>query len=287
LPFFVYVTNHENDSRYSTNNTYVGFYRIVHDAKHPGNETPPVPHPSTWFSHLERRHAPSSRNPHHAAPSNPARQQEEGSDDDDDGDNDVEIERERISLKCPLTLLTFENPVKNSKCVHSFERQAIEDMIKAGSMTVPAGPNDFQGGAASGGRNARARRVRAAPCPVCSEALTLNDLEPDLVLLRRVRRARAAELREQEDSELGSGRPERRRGVMIESDEHPDTSDDEEARQAGEEQEQERIRIKRERSRMSSTAPTVADNSPESEEDEEDEESNDGSDSRGGSDSSD
>ncbi|OKL56183.1 hypothetical protein UA08_08567 [Talaromyces atroroseus] len=248
--------------RYSSNNTYVGFYRIVHDAKHPGNETPPVPHPSTWFNHLEQRQIPpasSSSSRTTAAFNNQARHQDR---------DDVEIERERISLKCPLTLRTFEDPVKNSKCVHSFERMAIQDMIKASPMTIPAGPNDFQGGGAAG-RNARARRVRAAPCPVCSEALTLNDLEPDLVLLRRVRRARAAELREQEEAEFGGGRRKglhgRSSGVTIDSDDSDDDDDDddsesEEDREARQVQEQERIRIKRERS---SRAPTAADDESE------------------------
>lgn len=283
----------ETKTRYSSNNAYVGFYSVVHDAKYPGDETPPVPHPSTWFKHLER---PSSRrranspshSPHHAAAggatdrSNNAVHQrqrvahEANDEDDDDDDDDIEIERERISLKCPLTLLTFENPVKSSKCMHSFERQAIEDMIRASSMTVPAGPNDLQGG---GGRNARARRVRATRCPVCSTAMTLNDLEPDMVMLRRVRRAQALALREQEDVELGGrqrqGRSRGRSGgVMIESgsDDGPGDSEGDQDNQAREEEIQDRIRIKRERSRMSSRAPTAVSDDEIADEDEDDDE---------------
>ncbi|KAL3257710.1 hypothetical protein ABHI18_006595, partial [Aspergillus niger] len=33
--------------RYSTNNSYIGFYKIIHEAKHIGDEIPPPPHPST------------------------------------------------------------------------------------------------------------------------------------------------------------------------------------------------------------------------------------------------
>jgi mRNA (guanine-N7-)-methyltransferase len=172
---------------------------------------------------------------------------------DEEEDDDIEIERERISLKCPLTLVVFEDPVKSTKCIHSFERKAIEDMIRASSMTVPAGENDFQAG---GGRNARARRVRAVPCPICSVPMSLNELEPNLVLVRRVRRMRTAELREQEEAELG-GEYRVRNGVTIDSDgEEDDNDNSHEARQ----QREEEIRIKREKSRMSSRAPTVVNN---------------------------
>lgn len=232
--------------RYTTNNTYVGFYRIVHEAKYPTGEVPPVPPASAWFNHLEpnRRAAANSRQQSAAAASN----NDEATEDDD---ADIEIERERISLKCPLTLVVFEDPVKSTKCIHSFERKAIEDMIRGSSMTIPASENDFQGG---GGRNARARRVRALPCPICSVPMSLNDLEPDLVLVRRVRRMRAAELREQEEAELGGGRR-GRNGITVDSDGEED--DDNDDTQEKRRQREEEVRIKREKSRMSSRAPTV------------------------------
>lgn len=245
--------------RYTNNNTYVGFYRIVHEAKYPTDEVPPVPPASTWFNHLEpnRRAANSYQQSAAAAPSN-----DQDMEDEEEDDDDIEIERERISLKCPLTLVVFEDPVKSTNCIHSFERKAIEDMIRASSMTVPAGENDFQAG---GGRNARARRVRALPCPICSVPISLNELEPNLVLVRGVRRMRAAELREQEEAELGGGRR-GRDGVTIDSDGeevHDDNSH--EARQ----QREEEIRIKREKSRLSSRAPTVVNNYEDEDEDDE------------------
>ncbi|EED23073.1 mRNA cap methyltransferase [Talaromyces stipitatus ATCC 10500] len=244
--------------RYTNNNAYVGFYRIVHDAKQPGNETPPVPHPSTWFNHLEPNRRPdTSRQQSTAAiPTN-------DEDDNMEEDEEIEIEKERISLKCPLTLVTFEDPVKSTKCIHSFERKAIEDMIRASSMTIPAGETDFQGG---GGRNARARRVRAVPCPVCSVPMSLNDLEPNFVLVRRVRRMRAAELREQEDAELGSGRR-NRNGVMIDSDAEGEEEDDDDDTRSEMQQKEEEVGIKWERPRSSSRALTaVAGNDEEDDE---------------------
>lgn len=235
--------------RYTTNNAYIGFYRIVHEAKYPTGEVPPVPPTSAWFSHLEpnRRTAATSRQQSAAATSNSTSQDME----EDEENNEIEIERERISLKCPLTLVVFEDPVKSKKCIHSFERKAIEDMIRASSMTVPAGENDFQAG---GGRNARARRVRAVPCPVCSVPMSLGDLEPDLVLARRVRRMRAAELREQEEAELG-GAHRGRNGVMIDSD---DDNDHVNHAQDRRQQREEEVRVKREKLTLSSRAPTVA-----------------------------
>lgn len=237
--------------RYTTNNTYVGFYRIVHEAKYPTGEVPPVPPSSTWFNRLEpnsRRTANSRQQSATTTSTNPSQDIDE-----DEGEDDIEIERERISLKCPLTLVVFEDPVKSAKCIHSFERKAIEDMIRASSMTIPAGENDFQAG---GGRNARARRVKAVPCPVCSVPMSLNDLEPNLVLVRRVRRMRAEELREQEEAELGGGRRGRNE-VTIDSDGEDEDDDDEADAQERRRQKEEEVRIKREKSRLSSRAPTV------------------------------
>ncbi|CRG84059.1 hypothetical protein PISL3812_01398 [Talaromyces islandicus] len=244
--------------RYTQNNSYVGFYRIVHDSKHPGDEIPPVPHPSTWFSHLESTTgADGSASPVHG------RIRDDQSPDDED--EEISIERERISLKCPLTFSTFEDPVKSTKCVHSFERQAIEDLIRNSTMTIAAGEHDFQGG----GRGARARRVRAVRCPVCSVTLTLNDLKRDPVLLRRVLRAKAAEQREEEEARF-EGRHHhhrkggRKSGFTIASDDDDQVSiDDDDDKENEDEDDQEgaknRVHIKRERSRFSSRAPHSVD----------------------------
>jgi mRNA (guanine-N7-)-methyltransferase len=241
--------------RYAQNNTYVGFYRIVHDSKHPGDEIPPVPHPSAWFSHLE---AGMARN----GSASPVHGRIRDDQSPDDEDEEIAIERERISLKCPLTFSTFEDPVKSTKCVHSFERQAIEDLIKNSTMTIAAGDKDFQGG----GRGARARRVRAVQCPVCSVVLTLNDLKRDPVLLRRVLRAKAAEQREEEEAQF-EGRHHHRKGgrksgFTIASDDDDEVSiddDDEDEVEVEDEKEDTRNRIKRERSRYSSRAPHAVD----------------------------
>jgi len=200
-------TSNANESccRYSTNNAYIGFKRMVHDAQYPGDDIPPLPHPSTWFSHLEDPKASSTSrdtttSSHRSSPArrtrarnnrnrsaSPAAAAAGGGSDDD-----IAIARERISLRCPLTLQPFKDPVTSTKCPHSFERQAIEDMISRSQHTVPV--RDPSGGN-------KPRRVRAVECPVCSVMLTLHDLRSDPVLLRRVRRAEAARRREEDEDD--------------------------------------------------------------------------------------
>ncbi|RHZ62144.1 SUMO ligase MMS21 [Aspergillus thermomutatus] len=220
--------------RYSTNNAYVGFYRIVHDARHPGDDIPPLPHASTWFAHMED---PSVASTADQTSSRRTRQRRSPSPADSD---EIAIERERISLKCPLTLLPFRDPVTSTKCPHSFEREAITDMIAHSSTSVPGAP--------SGGRRSRIRSVK---CPVCSVVLTAEDLRSDPVLLRRVRRAEAASQREAEDEELAADGNRRRRpregrksGITV-------ASDDGDSEDQGDSRHQETagdaVRIKQER----------------------------------------
>ncbi|PWY78301.1 hypothetical protein BO70DRAFT_293938 [Aspergillus heteromorphus CBS 117.55] len=250
--------------RYSTNNAYVGFYRIIHEAKYPGDDIPPLPHASTWFAHLENSSRttsststvqqpsanistytpsihtntsdsansarlltrpatrtnpnPQPLNPSSAAPDNNA----------DDSDDDIAIERERISLKCPLTLLPFTSPVTSTKCPHSFEREAIFSMIAGSSTTVPDPNASMASGSSRGSR--RPPRVKSVRCPVCEVMLTETDLRSDPVLLRRVKRAEAAQRREAEgdveegyDDSASAGKRKRgggRRGsgISLESD---------------------------------------------------------------------
>ncbi|KAL3452576.1 zinc-finger of the MIZ type in Nse subunit-domain-containing protein [Aspergillus insuetus] len=250
--------------RYSENNSYIGFYRIIHEAKHPGDDPPPVPHASTWFSHLEDPNARSSkrRNSSSAPTRRNTRQQRQRSASTDS--DDLAIERERISLKCPLTLLLFKDPVTSTKCPHSFERAAITDMISRSGMTVPALADSGSGG--------RPRRARAVKCPVCSEVLTANDLREDLVLLRRVRRAEAAlrrEREEEEDDELGFSQRRRGRksGITLGSDDENSSGGD----RRGNRMDVDQVRIKQERA-MSRGMTEVEHDDEEQDDNEEDDE---------------
>ncbi|KAL4922262.1 zinc-finger of the MIZ type in Nse subunit-domain-containing protein [Aspergillus aurantiobrunneus] len=224
--------------RYSKNNDYIGFYRIIHEAKHPGDDIPPLPNPSTWFAHLEDPNASTRSTRDSAAPSRNTRQQRSASSPDSDSD-DLAIERERISHKCPLTLLPFRDPVTSTKCPHSFERDAITSMIGQSSLTVPA---------AQSSSGQIGRKIRAVKCPVCAEVLTNNDLRDDPVLLRRVRRAEAALKRDREEEEeadlgLSGQRKSRQSGIMLGSDDDGQGIDS----GGGDPMDVDQVRIKQER----------------------------------------
>jgi hypothetical protein len=48
---------------------------------------------------------------------------------EEDRDNDIAIARERISIKCPLTLQEFKDPVTSKKYPHTFKKLAILNII--------------------------------------------------------------------------------------------------------------------------------------------------------------
>ena len=131
---------------YAQNNDYVGFKKLVYDAQFPGDDAPPMPHSSTWFS----EQSPSSPNPHTRGAATGARNQPAA------GDDDLAVASERISVKCPITLLPMKDPVTSTKCPHSFEKEAILSMINASDVRV-----DGSGSRGAGGE-------KAMQCPVCT-----------------------------------------------------------------------------------------------------------------------
>ncbi|KAI9782879.1 MAG: hypothetical protein M1816_001660 [Peltula sp. TS41687] len=162
-------TEYENQpqrQKYATHNTYVGFKRIVHDALHPGDDAPPVPHSDTWFPESPRASGSGQTGTRNAGNHQQA--------DADLSDDDIAIAHEKTSLKCPITLLPFRDPVTSKKCPHSFEKEAILSMIS-------------QSGARVGGMR-RGEGERAVKCPVCEKMLTKDDLYSDHLLMRRVKR---------------------------------------------------------------------------------------------------
>ena len=138
----------ELDGSYAANNDYIGFKRTIHDALHPGDDAPPMPNASTWFPESPRTVNTTTRN---------AGRQPAGADDDDD----VDVLSERISIKCPITLVPMKDPVTSTKCPHSFERSAILDMLDRSAIRV-------------GGSNRRGVQdgQKAVQCPVCEMVWT-------------------------------------------------------------------------------------------------------------------
>ncbi|KAJ5495810.1 hypothetical protein N7539_000926 [Penicillium diatomitis] len=188
--------------RYANNNDYTGFYRVVHDSKYPGDEAPPLPHSSTWFAHMEDPQSAARDSPDQAS-SGRTRNQRQPS---PVGSDDIAIDREKISMNCPLTLLRFKDPVI-SKCKHRFERDAIMEMItQARPMPVPG---------------SRARQ-KAVKCPICGTPLTAEDLAFDRAMKRRVKRAEEEEARRAENSDSddddSDDRPSKREQITLASD---------------------------------------------------------------------
>lgn len=167
-------TSFSHTARYSKNNAYISFRGLIHDARH-GESAPPLPHPDTWFT---ERGSP--------APGITGRITAGG---DADGDeDDIVVDRSTISTRCPITFLPLKDPYTSKKCPHTFEKQAILDMIRRSTIKVASD---------SGGP-----QEKAAQCPVtgCDMMLRASDLWRDVVVVRKVRRMREVERREREGS---------------------------------------------------------------------------------------
>ncbi|EDN09885.1 hypothetical protein I7I51_07304 [Histoplasma capsulatum] len=179
--------------RYTTNDKYIGFYRIVHESKYPGDEIPPLPHPSTWFADVEQ---PTTASLSEVTTTNATGSTNGGNAGStvDDSD-DLAIHSERASLCCPITLLPFTEPVKSKKCPHSFERRAIVAMIERSKKRIVIPANGTNGAGPAG------KRVGCVDCPICSVPISMHDLEVDVVAVRRLRRAE--ERRRMEEEEEG------------------------------------------------------------------------------------
>jgi SUMO ligase MMS21 Smc5/6 complex component len=78
-------------------------------------------------------------------------------------DDDVVVDQEIQSLKCPLTLVLLEKPVRNKQCPHVYSLDAIKQVIKN-----------------SGG---------SCVCPIsgCGTIVTLNSIREDKAMARKVR----------------------------------------------------------------------------------------------------
>ena len=194
--------SHSMEARYANNNSYRDFRRVVHDARHPDDDEPLPPH-EDWFPEGER--------PAPGVTTRRARAEAEA----DDSDDDIAVSKASISTKCPLTLQEFKNPLTSTKCPHSFESEAILQMLSQ-ARPQPVNPNG--------------RPEKAVECPVsgCSKMLTKGDLQKDNVLIRKIRRLQEAarlEEEDEEDEEDGRGRGATQRGAMVVDDEDEDGAD--------------------------------------------------------------
>ncbi|KAL5118611.1 hypothetical protein ACEQ8H_003462 [Pleosporales sp. CAS-2024a] len=150
--------------RYARNNEYRDFKRIVHDAKY-GDNGPVLGHEDTWFTET-------------GSPAPGITNTQRGDFDDDD---DIIMDKATISTRCPLTFQQFKEPYTSTKCPHTFEKNAIMEMIRT---------------------SGRGSGVKSVNCPVsgCDQNLTLKDLRSDPILIRKIKRMQQAEAADAEES---------------------------------------------------------------------------------------
>lgn len=81
-------------------------------------------------------------------------------------DEDIAVSQSQVNFICPLTQVEMDNPVKNKKCKHTYDKEAILNLIKT--------------------KQSHKKKCR---CPVvgCGNTnVTESDLVPDQLLKRRI-----------------------------------------------------------------------------------------------------
>jgi hypothetical protein len=139
------------------NNDYKSFKRTVHDAMHPGENAPQVPHASTWFPETQTGGAQNKR----------ARTSTDNANEESEEEDDVIIAGATKDLKCPLTLQMFVEPYSNNVCPHAFEKSAITAYLDENGVAF-APPNQRRG-------QRTAQGPKQVKCPtVGCEAVSYN-----------------------------------------------------------------------------------------------------------------
>ncbi|KAG4218539.1 hypothetical protein PC116_g32981, partial [Phytophthora cactorum] len=92
--------------KYGTNNDYIGFKRMWHDAVY-GRGNKPLPDATKWFS------------------------QNGGEDEGDDDDDDLIVAEEHLGIYCPLSMVVMKDPYTSTKCKHTFEKDSIVQFLRA------------------------------------------------------------------------------------------------------------------------------------------------------------
>jgi len=118
--------------RYADHNDYRNFKRTVHDALHPGENQPPVPHASTWFQEDNPKESAGARRRRNNTADNT-----DNADDDDD-DDEIKMVGLSTNLKCPLSLQVSLFPY--TFAVLQFESS------EPGSFSEPPCPLDLRAG---------------------------------------------------------------------------------------------------------------------------------------------
>lgn len=211
---------------------YTDFRRTLWDAQNPDVPMPPVRH---WFDD-DNDGVNGGRG---GAGAGAAGGTDGGSDDE------LEVSRERVSYRCPITQTPFVRPVTARDCKHSFEKDAILQMLQ------------------------QQRGAMQCPVPGCAKSLKPSTLEDDDYLLIKMKRynqrmeremRRARQLEDEGEDEGGNlaerqastsrkikkervstpaGRAASRRPVIVEDDDEEQKEEEGENEVGAEEEEEE------------------------------------------------
>ncbi|KIJ17689.1 hypothetical protein PAXINDRAFT_111190 [Paxillus involutus ATCC 200175] len=95
-----------------------------------------------------------------------------------DDEDDLEIGGVTQDYKCPITLMILDNPMTSQVCGHSYSRAAIQDYLKRAGMDG-----------------------KSCPASGCNKRITMDQLQPDNDLEKRVKMAARRQQRRDEDSD--------------------------------------------------------------------------------------
>ncbi|KAI8958727.1 zinc-finger of the MIZ type in Nse subunit-domain-containing protein [Daldinia sp. FL1419] len=100
-----------------------------------------------------------------------------GDDGAESDDEDLIVAEEHLDIHCPLSMIIMKDPYTSTGCKHTFEKDAIIQFVRA-----------------SHGR---------ARCPQtgCNKEITISDLHPDPVMLRRIKRQIASQRADMADDD--------------------------------------------------------------------------------------
>jgi E3 SUMO-protein ligase NSE2 len=175
-----------------------------------------MPHETLWFAVEEGRAQSASfsstqqsrrRGNKRGAPSNETSftepgSQEEEEEEEEESEDELEIASENTRIRCPITFLPYTNPMTCKKCNHSYERDAILQMLE--NSPVPLSGDQRREVAAIRDVRAQARREaellalqpRRVQCPEAGCSVAINgedDLYENQLLKRRVAKMLARE----------------------------------------------------------------------------------------------
>lgn len=198
--------------RYSQSLVYSEFYGLKHFAQNSGENPPPLPHHSMWFAAQEGRNTQrTTRGAQRGTQRDTDDEMDEDSNlQDMNDDTDIQVASENRSCKCPITFTWFEVPVTSTKCPHSFEKDAIMQIIQASIDRVPLTSEQLEQldsrfprgvkGRPQAETAMRNQNLKITQCPEqgCHMQLTEKDLREDAVLKRQTQRTRDLERRRQE-----------------------------------------------------------------------------------------